>query len=46
MFIRNDIRLAEAFATGQPIRLYAPKSRGAADFSQLAESLAKALPNG
>ena len=38
--IRNDIRLAEAFAAGQPIRLYAPKSRGATDFARLAEHLA------
>lgn len=37
--IRNDIRLAEAFAAGQPIRLYAPKSRGAQDFAQLAAML-------
>jgi chromosome partitioning protein len=41
--IRNDIRLAEAFAAGQPIRLYAPKSRGATDFARLAEHLASHL---
>ncbi len=41
--IRNDIRLAEAFAAGQPIGLYAPKSRGAADFAQLAALLANVL---
>ena len=34
--IRSDIRLAEAFAAGRPIRDYAPTSRGAEDFSQLA----------
>ncbi len=39
--IRNDIRLAEAFAAGQPIRLYAPKSRGAEDFARLAAQLAE-----
>lgn len=33
--IRNDIRLAESFSVGLPIRLYAPKSRGAEDFAQL-----------
>ncbi len=33
--IRNDIRLAESFAVGSPIRLYAPKSRGAEDFARL-----------
>ena len=41
--IRNDIRLAEAFAAGQPIRLYAPKCRGATDFAQLAELIATVL---
>lgn len=34
--IRKDIRLAEAFAVGQLIRSYAPKSRGADDFADLA----------
>ncbi|EGW23331.1 ParA family protein [Methylobacter tundripaludum] len=33
--IRNDIRLAESFAAGKPIRYYAPKSRAAEDFAQL-----------
>jgi len=37
--IRNDIRLAEAFASGRPVRHYAPKSRGADDFAALAASL-------
>lgn len=37
--IRNDIRLAESFATGLPIRYYAPKSRGAEDFASLAREL-------
>ncbi|MDR9096145.1 ParA family protein [Burkholderia multivorans] len=41
--IRNDIRLAEAFAAGQPIRIYAPKSRGAADFAALAAKVAGRL---
>lgn len=35
--IRADIRLAEAMAAGQPIRLYAPKSRGAEDFACLVQ---------
>ena len=39
--IRNDIRLAEAFGVGKPIRDYAPKSRGAQDFLKLAVSLNK-----
>ena len=39
--IRNDIRLAEAFGVGKPVKYYAPKSRGAQDFLQLALSLDK-----
>jgi len=35
--IRNDIRLAEAFMAGKPIRHYAPTCRGAQDFSDLTE---------
>lgn len=42
--IRNDIRLAESLGTGKPIRYYAPKSRGAEDFKQLAESMAVLCP--
>lgn len=37
--IRTDIKLAEAFAAGKPVRFYAPKSRGAEDFAQLADVL-------
>lgn len=37
--IRTDIKLAEAFAAGKPVRFYSPKSRGAEDFAQLAEVL-------
>ena len=37
--IRTDIKLAEAFGVGKPIRVYAPKSRGAEDFSELAATL-------
>ncbi|MDP2096987.1 MAG: ParA family protein [Methylococcales bacterium] len=39
--IRNDIRLAESFAVGKPIRYYAPKSRAAEDFAQLGAILAQ-----
>jgi chromosome partitioning protein len=39
--IRSDIRLAEAFAAGQPVRVYAPSCRGAADFAELASHLAQ-----
>ncbi len=31
--IRTDIRVAEAFAVGQPVRDHAPKSRAAADYA-------------
>lgn len=41
--IRADIRLAEAFAAGQPIRAYAPRSRGAEDFALLTQALAENL---
>lgn len=37
--IRMDIKLAEAFAANKPVRFYAPKSRGAEDFAQLATTL-------
>ncbi|NBC49971.1 MAG: AAA family ATPase [Gammaproteobacteria bacterium] len=33
--IRNDIKLAEAFAAGQPVRVYAPRSRGHQDYQAL-----------
>ena len=41
--IRSDIRLAEAFAVGKPVRHYAPSCRGAQDFADLAASLAPAI---
>ncbi|MBK4737994.1 hypothetical protein [Noviherbaspirillum pedocola] len=34
--IRSDIRLAETFATGKPIREYAAKSRDARAYAALA----------
>jgi chromosome partitioning protein len=37
--IRSDIQLAEAFSARQPIRSYAPKSRGAADYQLLVDHL-------
>lgn len=37
--IRVDIKLAEAFGIGKPVRLYAPKSHGAEDFAELATTL-------
>ena len=41
--IRTDIKLAEAFGAGQPIRRYAPRSRAAGDFAALAQAVADAL---
>ncbi|HLA35752.1 MAG TPA: ParA family protein [Rhodocyclaceae bacterium] len=41
--IRSDIRLAEAFAVGKPIRYYAPKCRGAEDYAILAQGVAALL---
>jgi chromosome partitioning protein len=41
--IRSDIKLAEAFAAGKPARYYAPGSRGAQDFADLAMSLMPAF---
>jgi chromosome partitioning protein len=37
--IRTDIQLAEAFSARQPIRAYAPRSRGALDYQILVEDL-------
>lgn len=37
--IRGDIRLAEAMAAGQPVGMYAPKSRGAQDFVRLVDEV-------
>lgn len=37
--IRTDIKVAEAFGAGKPIRFYAPKSRGAEDFAELSDIL-------
>jgi chromosome partitioning protein len=39
--IRSDIRLAECFAAGKPVRYYAPKSRAAQDFAQLGAFLSQ-----
>ncbi|NEV64517.1 AAA family ATPase [Thiorhodococcus minor] len=41
--IRSDIRVAEAFGVGKPVRRYAPKCRGARDFASLAATLAPSL---
>ena len=41
--IRNDIKRAEAFAVGKPVRSYAPSSRGAQDFAELATCLTQLL---
>ncbi len=41
--IRSDIKLAEAFAVGKPVRAYAPSSRGAQDFADLGICVAQML---
>ncbi len=41
--IRNDIKLAESFAAGLPVRQYAPGSRGAQDYAALAVCLTQLL---
>ena len=41
--IRTDIKLAEAFGAGQPIRAYAPRCRAAEDFQRLGQ-LVSACP--
>ncbi|NDY90497.1 ParA family protein [Ideonella livida] len=37
--IRNDIRVAEAFGAGKPVRLHAPGARATADFGQALQAL-------
>jgi chromosome partitioning protein len=39
--VRNDIKLAEAFALGQPVRYTAPSSRAASDFAEIGKILAE-----
>ena len=41
--IRTDIKLAEAFGAGKPIRHYAPRCRGAEDFANLSRDVASTL---
>lgn len=41
--IRSDIRLAEAFRARQPIREFAPRSRGALDYHLLADQVSQSL---
>lgn len=41
--IRNDIKLAEAFATGQPVRNHAPRCRGRQDYRALADVIDQRL---
>ena len=37
--IRNDIRLAESFGAGQPIRYFSPKSRAAEDYKVATQAI-------
>ncbi len=39
--IRTDIKVAEAFAVGKPVRAHAPLSRAAADYAQAVQVLEK-----
>jgi chromosome partitioning protein len=41
--VRMDIRLAEAFGASMPVRQYAPRSRAAQDFSELADEIIRRL---
>ncbi|NEX16492.1 MAG: ParA family protein [Halochromatium sp.] len=41
--IRSDIKLAEAFAAGQPIRHYAPRCRGSLDYQAAVAEIIKRL---
>lgn len=41
--IRSDIKLAESFAAGLPVRYYAPSSRGAHDYAALAVCVTQLL---
>lgn len=42
--IRSDIRLAEAFGKGRPVRDFAPRSRGAMDYFIAVDALLKDSP--
>jgi chromosome partitioning protein len=42
--IRTDIRIAEAFAAGKPVRSHAPKSRAAFDYSVVVSSIESLWP--
>jgi chromosome partitioning protein len=37
--VRTDIRIAEAFAAGKPVRAHAPKSRAAQDYAVVASAI-------
>jgi chromosome partitioning protein len=37
--IRSDIKVAEAFAAGKPVRVHAPSSRAAADYAAVVQSM-------
>jgi chromosome partitioning protein len=41
--VRMDIRLAEAFGAGRPVRDYAPRSRATEDFHVLAEEVVRRM---
>lgn len=41
--VRNDIRVAESFAAGMPVRYYAPKTRAALDYQNLTKAVRNLL---
>lgn len=41
--IRNDIRVAESFAAGQPVRYYSPKCRATEDYQHFTGSVIELL---
>jgi chromosome partitioning protein len=41
--IRSDIKLAESFGAGQPIRAFAPRCRAAEDFAALYREVARVV---
>ncbi|OQW79914.1 MAG: hypothetical protein BVN35_00590 [Proteobacteria bacterium ST_bin11] len=43
--IRNDIRVAESFSVGQPVRYYAPKTRATEDYQHLTDAVLRLLEN-
>ena len=43
--IRNDVKIAEAPSFGKPVLTFAPKSRGAKDYKELAKEFLNIINN-